>query len=1120
MSAAVDQVARDRALDPRHSFIIRAPAGSGKTGLLIQRYLALLARVEHPEEVVAITFTIKAAAEMRNRVVEALERAADQAPVEAYERRTWELAREVLARDRQHAWDIVAQPARLRVQTIDALCLSLARQMAWLSRLGGEVHPVVDASGHYQQAAHEVFRLLDDDSGEWGGHIATVLEHLDNNVPRFEQMLVHMLARRDQWLRHVQPGRGGIASRRAHLEAGLSLMVSDVLAELRRSVPAALAEEILAVAQWGGRLPVESEPALPGEECDDLTLWQGIADSLLTRDGKPRARFSARESFPSGPDELKQRAKRLMAALAEDHALITRLQAVRGLPDPRYSEEQWVILDALSEVLRVAAAMLRVVFGDRAEVDFIELVGAAQTALGEADAPTDLALAIDYRIRHILLDEFQDTSHSQVELLKRLTAGWQDGDGRTLCLVGDPMQSIYRFREADVGLYLNVRERGLGDMRLEALTLQTNFRSRPALIEWFNRSFPGVLPEHEDLATGAITYHPSVAHRDDSQHAQVSVHPLIDEDRAREAELVIEIVRGALRDRPGASLAILVRARTHLTHILPRLRREGVRYRGLDIDPLDAMPVVQDLLSLTRAIAYRADRLAWLAILRAPWCGLTLADLSALTANDRHRSVPDLIGEQERLTALSDEGRTRVLRLRDALHTARTQRARKGLRRTVEGAWLTLGGPACIREDSLAHATSFFDLLQETERESAYVDIDRLGALTSQRFAASEVPDAELDIMTVHTAKGLEFDTLIVPSLDRWPPQEDKPVLQWSERIGSRGRPQLLMAPIHGAGSERDPIYEYLHAQEMRKLSNEASRLLYVAATRARERLHLIGRVETSSQGDIVRPRASSLLARLWPAVEEVFERKHAGRSGSTPLQLGLDIGAQPAFIRRLPGHWERPAPALAVTYGGPFSDAGEQRQEQIVEFEWAGAHAKHVGTLVHRMLRILSEEGVGAWTAVRIEARRPSWRSALLALGVPAGGLDEAATQVEAGLLSVIGDARAQWLLDPGHREARSEYALSALLDGDLVNVILDRTFVDRDGTRWIVDYKTGRHEGAELDRFLDREQTRYQGQLERYAELMRRLDDRPIRLGLYFPIHRGWREWAPSDSREGPRS
>jgi len=124
--------------------------------------------------------------------------------------------------------------------------------------------------------------------------------------------------------------------------------------------------------------------------------------------------------------------------------------------------------------------------------------------------------------------------------------------------------------------------------------------------------------------------------------------------------------------------------------------------------------------------------------------------------------------------------------------------------------------------------------------------------------------------------------------------------------------------------------------------------------------------------------------------------------------------------------------------------------------------------------------------------------------------------SRVEDALERVLGDDRGRWLLDPGHQGARSELALSGVDGGVLTNVVIDRSFVDADGIRWIVDYKSGRHEGGDARAFLDREQQRYREQLERYGRLMRGMDPRPIRLGLYFPAMGGWREWPFEGSKQ----
>src|SRR3954470_21392649 len=134
--------------------------------------------------------------------------------------------------------------------------------------------------------------------------------------------------------------------------------------------------------------------------------------------------------------------------------------------------------EGILALLKPAVAHLKVVFAETGQADFTEFSHGALQALGSVDDPSDLLLSLDQKISHILVDEFQDTSESQFDLLRQLTSGWNGDDGRTLFVVGDPMQSIYRFREAEVALFLRARREGVGAVKLEPLTLQTHFPSQ------------------------------------------------------------------------------------------------------------------------------------------------------------------------------------------------------------------------------------------------------------------------------------------------------------------------------------------------------------------------------------------------------------------------------------------------------------------------------------------------------------------------------------------------------------------------------------------------------------------------------------------------------------------
>jgi len=1051
-----DDEARETALDASRSFIVQAPAGSGKTGLLIQRYLVLLALVESPEEIVAVTFTIKAAGEMRDRVLKALADARDgTASRDEHEARTIALARAALEQDERRGWQIAENPARLRIGTIDALCNGLARQMPVLSRFGAAPEIIEDASEHYREAARAAIRLVETDEAI-AVDVERLLAHLDNDVTGLEMLLVGMLARRDQWIRRVR---------------GLD----------RAALETALAHERERLADRARALYSRAAPR-------DVEAWRVLAESLLTKSGEWRKRSPEAQALAAREDE---------AALRDAFADLA------AMPPATYDDSQWAVLESIGKLLVRASAELRVVFGSHGRVDFTELAQAALRALGD-DEPTDLALALDYRVHHLLVDEFQDTSITQYELIERLTAGWEPGDGRTLFGVGDPMQSIYRFREAEVGEFLRTWEsRRIGSVALERVRLTANFRSQAGLVDWVNAAFRGLMPAREDAAAGAVPYAESVPVHTPLDRDAVTVHAFFDGDEPAEAARVVEIVAAATSASPAETVAVLVRNRPHLNAIVPRLRAAGLRFRAIDIEPLGHRPVVQDLLALTRALAHPADRIAWLACLRAPWCGLTLADLAALAEGDDSRTAWELLSDGERVARLTADGRARLAHVRDVLVEAIAARLRGSLRDQVERAWLALDGPACAAgETDLEDAEVYLDALAEAEEAGALPDLARFERRLAELWARPDVRAGEsaVQLMTIHKAKGLEFDHVIVPGLGRPPREEDKPLLRWLERTGPGGEPELLVAPIEEAGGEGDAIYERLKRLDAERDGHEVARLLYVAATRARKRLHLLGDTPFDARAKAPSPPgARTLLAKLWPVVADRFVAAAADaipRPAAAPRDAPLDQSLTRLASDRRPAL--RPPPPAA--WEPPLV---EPRAHDEIEFSWVGETARCVGTVAHRWLQRIADDSLVGWDDTRIAASRPLVRKELAALGVREAELDLAAERALRALRNAIGDERGRWLLGR-HRHAVTEHRLTMLADGAVRRLVIDRLFEDDSGARWIVDYKTSGHEGADVAAFLDRERERYAAQLERYARAAGRVDRR----GLYFPLLRGWRE------------
>ncbi len=1125
-----DAGVRERALDPERSFLVQAPAGSGKTELLIQRVLALLARVDAPEEVVAITFTRKAAAEMRGRVLRALEMAAGpDAPQAAHARRTRTLAQAVLARDAECGWGLRASPQRLRIQTIDAFCAGLGRQLPFLSGLGGTPHLVEDARPLYREAARAALATLEA-GGADGDAVARAVAHRDAHLEGLENLVVALLGKRDQWLRHLHRDDDS-AARRARLEQTVRDEVAGRLAALAAGFPgdalaqasalaAAACAELDAAGQEAGVLePFRDDAAPPGDDEHALEKWRALDALLLTAStAEWRKAPTASLGFPApsaakgGERARRQAHKERMTALLdrvrEVPGLAARLREAARLPASRYAEAQWDVMQAVVRLLVLAAGHLKLVFAAHGRVDFLEVAQRAHHALVDGDgAPTDLALALDHRVSHLLVDEFQDTSRLQCDLLARLTEGWTPGDGRTLFLVGDPMQSIYRFREADVGLFLRAAEGALGNVALESLRLTANFRSAAGLVDWFNGVFPGVLAPARDALAGAVPYAPAAAVRDAETPPAVSVHPRIGRDDDGEAAEIVALVEAARAEHPDGTIAVLVRGRAHLHALLPRLREAGLRYRAVDVERLDAQPVVEGLWALTRALLHRGDRVAWLALLRGPLCGLTLADLLALAGDAREATLPSLLTDPGARARLTVDGRVRVERLAGVLAAALAGRGRAGLRHLVEGAWLALGGPALADATARQAAAAYLELLDLHVTGGTLPDPDAFAEALGELHAPSDPEaDASLQLMTVHKAKGLEFDTVILPGLGRLPKRDDPPLLAWLETPDDDG---LLMAPIDARGAARDPLYAWIRRLEEGRAAHESGRLLYVAATRARRRLHLLGAAEVGTRkgAPVLRVPKRSFLELLWPVVGEAFAARFERDSVPGAAVEGGAHAPDDAPLTRLPRDWACPDFPEAVTATAPLPD---MPATEPVIFDWAGEGARAAGTVVHRVLEAWGCDGLPEPGVLSPDAAG-FVRAALREQGLSGAPLDAAASRVDRALRATLADPRGRWLFDPAHTEARGELALTSVLEGRLVDLVIDRTFVDAEGIRWIVDFKTSDHGGGGLGAFLDRELDRYREQLERYGQVLALLDDRPQRLALYFPLVGGWREWEP---------
>jgi ATP-dependent helicase/nuclease subunit A len=1197
-----DQVSREYALDASKSVLVRAPAGSGKTDLLTRRFLRLLSQVDDPSQIVAITFTKAAAAEMRNRILAELEKAASSTDVEKCQKQDnadeldafsmEALAERALAHSQSLGWKLLDVPAQLRISTIDSFCRELALQEPLLSGLGGGLEVSEQPKDLYRRAARRTLENIEKDGAALREAIEGLLLWRDNGWKDVEDQLVEMLEQRDRWMREFvlerDPDWNAV---RRKLERPFAREVRTALEKLSRlieSVPGAR-EDAKALAtfgceQTGGRLYRELAelaefPAAPFETAEQLEeacrSYRCLAALFLTDEGEFRKRFDIHVGFPKENKNEKDRLLALIASLDAVPGLETELAAVLKLPPVKYSDDEWRIVQACFLMLRHAAAELRVVFAEAATVDFTEVAQIAIKVLTTEDgAPSEAAMAVADGIHHVLVDEFQDTSRRQHELLGRLVAAWPERDGRTCFLVGDPMQAIYFFRDADAELFPRAENAGLeipGDEPLlfDAVHLTANFRTAPTLVERVNHAFSRVFAIDDGSGVKFTRAEPArkashraslhlVSNQDASIHLHVDFEPQMahgnsatdrkaqikaeqeaaHEKQTREIVALIESHQSRIAEAREAKgkyrVAVLGRTRKALAPIAAALRNSGIPFRAVELEELRERPEIIDALALIRALLNLQDRVAWLGVLRAPWCGLSLADLHALVSADNKELVARAVSELlvERMTLLSREGQVAVQRVMDALHFALQTRMTETIASPgtwMEQVWLRLGGARCV--DAAARAN--LDLLWNSLDSLADGEADLLGpALQSALDKLTAQPDPKADsdcgvqLMTIHKSKGLEFEVVIVPELQAPEGRTKTSLLSWLE-VGiadpdkSEEPTEFLVAPLQSKGAERGSAKRWVDELRRTRERQEMRRLLYVAATRPREELHLFARPAYKIAGDGVEQLVTpwnSLLATAWPAFEkEIRERFDMWRAG--PSQ-GVDIAAseartsgpsdRPTILRRLPPEFDD----RRKTWEAPTAEELLVGTGHLYERHEGGLLSRTLGTAVHALLQRLAQHLAAQPendAMAAIAPFMPSITAQIRAVGADAQEARSLASQALEIAQQALADPIGRWILSPQESGA-SEVRWTGVINGSLRTVQVDRVFragpaprIDASASGsswWIIDYKTAH--GERLDRAALSDLRRiFAPQVEAYGKVLRNLrgDSMPIYAGLYYP-------------------
>lgn len=1093
-----DHAARAEALRLDRHVVAIAPAGSGKTGLLVQRFLAALATCDRPEQVVAITFTTKAAAEIRDRVLAALTDTAQPPEDDAYALQQFTLAEAVRARDAALGWSLAATPSRLRAQTIDGLNAAIAAELPLLSGLGGRLTVSDDPRGLIEAAVDAVFdaALRPDADAQLFEAASGLLASVDNRLDSLTQSLVDLMERRDQWNRDLLGA--------ADDEAPLALLV-DLQREAQQALTDALGRDSATLVE-ALRLAAPHYPDFawaldltcwPAVDPEHDTLYRQLAGTLVTKTEKTLRKpkgITATIGFKAGTPQH-QLMKGLMTDREGDAELEAAAAQLLTLPPPRLSPALAVLRGQLRVVLRHLLAHHRLVMSGRGETDFVEVALAANEALRPEGAFGEALLKRDAQIRHLLVDEMQDTSASQVALLEQLTAGWQPGDGRSLFLVGDPQQSIYAFRKADVRVFTQLISDGqLGALPLEVVALHANFRSDPAVVQWVNDALAPCFPDVPDLDGGEVPFSHGVAQKP-AKGGGVTLFGFADE--AAEAAHSANLIEAALAC--SDSVAVLARARRHLTPLIAELRQRQIPFSGVEIDPLASRPAVRDLLACLRARWHAADDLAWLIWLRAPWVGLCWADLIALSTGRRKLPWLTRLRDADR-TSLSTDGGRRVSRLLTALDTLDTDpRLRADLPASVRALWQRLGGDAGLSAQDRLDVDRAFELITQHASGGA-LDLPALQRAVEKLYA--EPGQQRLQLMTLHRAKGLEFDEVLLVGCGKATRGDRKPLLSRLDLPGQA--PLLIPKPPSSLDADDDwcRLFDFSTGRDKAIKQAEGLRLLYVATTRAKQHLHLLatGKLKEDNADAPLVFEANSFAQRLgieFPlrtapeAVEPApIDRSRAPLSPRLPLSADTVLKADSTWGLAVPVERRSLRPSERVLT--PDDDALAADGDRVAQWR---------GRLFHQAMEAISIEGIAQWQAT--PARRlASMQAALHRAGLRADQVDTLSHEVMAAVTRTLASPTGQAILAPWPWAA-SEYPVAAYIDGEWTSAIIDRCFETHDGTLWIIDYKLAApgDDARQPSAVMKATAEKYRAQIDRYGQLMAALrPNKPVQTALYL--------------------
>ena len=1007
-----DHQVRKKALG-QGSFIVQAPAGSGKTSLLVKRFLNRLLEVKSPKEVLALTFTNKAAAEMAQRLKEALEGKSKDNEIK-------KIVEKISKHALKNKWD-EGYIDTLMVMTIDKLALRLIKQTPILSSSGVNFLTDEDPDDLYRETIRETI------TSNAENHL--LFKYFDYDYHKLTEQLLALISKRDQWLPIVS---GLLRSDDKNIEEiygtyytnELNIWVEEKIKPNFTNED--LKELEIIVSYLADNKNIDRKDKL--RSSINYEFWFYIRDLILTKSGKQiRKKIDTSSGFPA-TNVGKEIKERLLKLIKLKNNKFNILIDFFNVTYHKNIVDIYPLITPFCLLLIDMVTRLNEKFKERRIIDFTQIMGNAVEALRD----THLPLILDQNISHILVDEFQDTNESQLIFIELLTQNFAGNPEKSFFAVGDPMQSIYRFRKAEVEIFSRVQKSGISDLKLTSLFLKVNFRSNKNIIDWLNNSFSKAFPLIDDSDEGSVPYS-SCESSNNNLEGGMELIALTCDTKSKtaqyeaEALYVLNLIKDTRKSNPDASIAVLTRSKAHLNELITLINKKdsSIPIDAIEMSKILSNQTFQDILCLTKALFDFSDRTNWIAALKSPWCGLSINDLVLLFEKDHKSLVWELINNIDNTSRLDKNSARRLRSFVEVIRENIQYRGRISHRYFVEGIWRQLNGEeSMVDSNDIQNIDLFLELLEEAS-EILSIDFIKLERLIENKFISkTSIQKNSIKFLTIQKSKGLEFDHVIIPNLNKRTRNEESDLVLYDKSTLS----------IKNPGSDKN-LHSYHAYKERKRLDNEKIRLLYVAMTRAKNKCYLIGTVK--KEGDLVIPNSGTFMNILWPFFSDKF----------TEIATPEDENSFEKFI-----------PKLRRLNDNFYS--GDKRYKRSIDTEelsfcypnMSTDIQRFTGNIVHKYLEIIVKKQLDI---DKILCNKLDYTESLyLGKNFKKKDIKIGLNLVKKSLEMLKKTSDGRWILN---RYLADNSEVSYLLESNNTTTqhIPDRSFIEND-IQWIIDYKT----------------------------------------------------------------